>query len=274
MEAASDDVARLDAFLRAQALPQAVPAVLAAEGEALYLRLAAAPPPDPRWGRFLVALGAHYADGIADRDGASRCFLRAVSDYPRHGDAEAAATAGYNQGVLFERAGRAPHALAAYRASAELALTHGPVRPTALLAATALARLEMERDGELGAPARGLLKQAWLSWLALRRSDPRAIDDALARELGRCLCALLLPEDDPARLAEDWRAWPPARCAALGAAPADGDPEILAELFRAAAEAAAMHLADEGPDPGMPYRLLLESLLRSTQPHEDPRTGV
>ncbi|MBA3686419.1 MAG: hypothetical protein H0W72_14435, partial [Planctomycetes bacterium] len=86
---------------------------------------------------------------------------------------------------------------------------------------------------------------------------PADVDDAC----GRLLAALLLPEDDPTTLAARWRAWPPHHA---DADPAwlDGDPRCLGELYRAAAQAAQAHLADEGGDPAAPYRRLGEALRR------------
>jgi hypothetical protein len=261
--------AALTAFLRAHSLPQAVPAVLLAEGETLYRRCDPAPPPSPLWGRFLVALGQLAAESVDDPVTASRYFLRAVADLPRHGDAEAATTAGYNQGVLFERSDRRMHAQAAYRAAAELGLGHPPPTANALRAAMACVRLVMAADGALDAAASSVLKRAWLVWLELRRERSPALDDALAEELGRTLCAFLLPEDDPLGLAPAWLAWPPAQCACLPGSPDHGDARILEQLFAASAEAADRHLGEEGADPGRPYRLLHASLLRSSGGADD-----
>ena len=82
------------------------------------------------------------------------------------------------------------------------------------------------------------------------------MDGALADELGRQLCALLLPEDDPTRLAETWRAWPPHALDGWR----DGDPACLRALYALAAAAADRHLADEGG--GEPYRLLAAAAAR------------
>ncbi len=261
MDSDSDLEQELGAFLRAHALPQAVPAVLMAEGEALYRRCAPHPPAIPQWGRFLVALGQLAAEAMDDANAAGRYFLRAVADYPRHGDAEAAITAGYDQGVLFERAGRQVHAIAAYQAAADLGLQHPPPTANALRPAMAQVRLNMATSGELDPGSRANLKRAWLAWLALRQ-ERTPLDAELVAELERSLCAFLLPEDDPLSLAAVWQAWPPSSCPALPGSLHDGSAAMLAQLYAASAEAAEAHLADEGPDPGRPYRLLGETLER------------
>lgn len=258
--------AALAAFLRAHALPEAVPAVLLAQGEALYERLAPHPPAIPEWGRFLVALGQLAADLAEDPVTASRYFLRAVADLPRHTALAAAVTAGYNQGVLFERSGRTPHARAAYAASAELGLAHAPPEPAALRATLALARLDLAAEEALPERSAGLLKQAWLAWLVW--SGP-ALPMDLTEELQRALCAFLLPEDDPLLLAHRWRSWPPPTSPAAPGS-SDGDMRVLQALFAHSAVAADRFLRDEGPDPGAPYRLLGESLARQRTESETP----
>ena len=112
----------LTAFLRAHAQRESVAAVLFAQGEDLYRRLSPSPPPIPEWGRFLVALGQLAADAD-DLQVASGYFMRAVRDAELHGDYEAALTAGYDQGVLFEARERPTHARAAYRAAAQGMIT-------------------------------------------------------------------------------------------------------------------------------------------------------
>jgi hypothetical protein len=247
----------LASFLTAHSQVGAVPAVLFARGEELYGRLAGDPPPIPAWGRFLVALGELAAERMDDAPAASRYFLAALQGVARHGDHEAAVTAGYNQGVLQERRQQLTHARAAYRAAASEGFRLGAVGANTLRAAVAAVRLFFAAYGEPGEAA-PLAKQAWLGWLWLRRHDPRQLaDEALVAELGRQLCALLLPEDDPAALAAAWRAWPPhaLRLPDGGAWP-DHHPDCLDELFAAAAESADRHLADEGARAGDPYRLL------------------
>ncbi len=180
-----------------------------------------------------------------------------------HGDYQAAVTAGYNQGVLLERRGSAALALAAYRAAAGAGFRLGVLAANTLRAAGAAVRLHFSEHGALGDPA--LAKQAWCGWLWLRLHDPGQIDAELADLLGLQLCALLLPEDDPGALAERWRGWPPNRLLTPAGWWEDGGPGCLAELFAAAAEAADRHLADEGGEPGAPYRLLLAAARRLGQ---------
>ena len=252
----ADPLDLLDAFLLAHAKVEAVPAMLYVRGEELYQRLAAAPPAHPAWGRFLVAMGQLAADTMDDSAAASRYFLQALQGVARHGDHEAAVTAGYNQGVLQERRRHLAHALAAYRAAASEGFRCGAVNANTLRAATAAVRLRFAEDGELGDVA-PLAKQAWLGWLWLRLQDPAQLDDALVEELSRQLAALLLPEDDPGLLMVAWRSWAPTHVALPdGGAWTDADLQCRDELFAAAAESADQHLADESPDPGAPYRLL------------------
>jgi hypothetical protein len=245
----------LEAFLAAHAQGGAMPAALYARGEELHRRLAADPPALPAWGRFLVAMGELAAERLDDATAASGYFLAALRGADRHGDHEAAVTAGYDQGVLNERRGNALHARAAYRAAAGEGFRLGAIAPNTLRAAAAAVRLHFAEHGHTG-EATPLAKQAWLGWLWLRRHHPERLDDALVEELGRQLCALLLPEDDPGRLAAAWRAWAPAQIATGEGWWRDGESACLDELFAAAAEAADRHLGDEGGEPGAPYRLL------------------
>jgi len=252
----ADPLALLEAFLLAHAKVEAVPAMLYVRGEELYQRLAAAPPAHPAWGRFLVAMGHLAADHLDDSAAASRYFLQALQGVARHGDHEAAVTAGYNQGVLQERRRHLAHALAAYRAAASEGFRCGAVNANTLRAATAAVRVRFAEDGELGDVA-PLAKQAWLGWLWLRVNDPTQLDAALVEELSRQLAALLLPEDDPGLLMAAWRSWPPTNVPLPdGGTWEDADPLCRDALFAAAAEAADAHLAEESPDPGAPYRLL------------------
>jgi hypothetical protein len=101
--------------------------------------------------------------------------------------------------------------------------------------------------------------------LWLRARDPGQLDAALEDMLGLQLCALLLPEDDPGTLALRWRQWPPYRLLTPDGWWEDGDPSCLEQLFAAAALAADHHLADEGGDPGAPYRLLRDAARRHRQ---------
>jgi hypothetical protein len=249
----ADPGALCEAFLRAHA-QGGVPTVLLARGEELLARLDADPPADPRWGRFLVALGQARAEA-GDDEGASRVFLRALRDLPRHGDGEAAVTAGYNQGVLQERRGRAAMALAAYRTAAREGFRVGVVAANTVRCAVQAVELGFAEGGDLAEGDAALAKQAWMAWLLLDRTDPAQIDGPLRADLQRQLCALLLPED-PGRLAETWRTWPPHT---LGAG-ADDDGALIPDLFATAAEAADRYLADDGG--GAPYRLLAEAARR------------
>lgn len=252
----ANPVALLEAFLLAHAKVEAVPAMLYVRGEELYQRLAAAPPAHATWGRFLVAMGQLAADTMDDSAAASRYFLQALQGVARHGDHEAAVTAGFNQGVLQERRRHLAHALAAYRAAASEGFRCGAVNANTVRAATAAVRLRFAEDGDLGDVA-PLAKQAWLGWLWLRLNDPSQLDAALVEELSRQLAALLLPEDDPALLMAAWRSWAPATLALPdGSSWNDGDITCRDTLFAVAAEAADAHLHDESPDPGAPYRLL------------------
>lgn len=252
----SNPLSLLEAFLLAHAKVEAVPAMLYVRGEELYQRLKDDPPAHPLWGRFLVAMGQLAAEAMDDSAAASRYFLHALQGVAKHGDHEAAVTAGYNQGVLQERRRHLAHALAAYRAAASEGFRCGAVNANTLRAATAAVRLRFAEDGDLGDVA-PLAKQAWLGWLWLLQNDAAQLDDALVEELSRQLAALLLPEDDPGRLMTAWRSWAPASVALPdGGTWTDGDPRCRDALFAAAAEAADRHLADESPDPGAPYRLL------------------
>ena len=105
----ADPAPLLDAFLAAHA-QGGVATVLYARGEELHRRLANDPPALPAWGRFLVAMGELAAERFDDPTTASRYFLAALQGVDRHGDHEAAVTAGYDQGVLAERLGRGPQA--------------------------------------------------------------------------------------------------------------------------------------------------------------------
>ncbi|MBA2480118.1 MAG: hypothetical protein H0V44_05600 [Planctomycetes bacterium] len=255
--------ALLDAFLQVHAQDSAVPAALFARGEELHRSLTTAPPAIPAWGRFLVALGHLAAESCDDPAAASRYFLQALKEVDRHGDHEAAVTAGYDQGVLQEKRGNLVHARAAYRAAASEGFRLRVVEANTLRAAAAAVRLHFAEYERLDAKASALAKSAWLGWLWLRRASPERIDADLASELGRLLAALLLPEDDPAELAPRWRAWPPSLLSVPDGSWHDHDPACLVELFAAAAVAADQHLADEGAAPGEPYRILQRAALRS-----------
>jgi len=252
----ADPIDLLSAFLAAHAKVEAVPAMLYVRGEELYQTLNAAPPAHPTWGRFLVALGQLAAETMDDSAAASRYFLQALQGVARHGDHEAAVTAGYNQGVLQERRRHLAHALAAYRAAASEGFRCGALTANTLRAASAAVRLRFAEDGDLGDLA-PLAKQAWLGWLWLRLNDPGQLDATLVEELSRQLAALLLPEDDPGLLMAAWRAWSPTTLRLPdGGTWTDGDPACRDTLFAAAADAADAHLRDESSDPGAPYRLL------------------
>jgi hypothetical protein len=252
-------VDRLRAFLKAHAQVESVHAVLFAQGEDLYRQLQASPPGIPEWGRFLVALGQLAAEAD-DLGVASTYFLRAVREAEFHGDFEAAITAGYDQGVLFERRERQAQARAAYRVAASEGFRLGAVHANTIRAGLALMRLHFAEYGSLDATTEIIAKQSWLGWLYLRSTTPERLDGDLVHDLERTFCALLLPEE-PEQLAHVWRQWPPAslRC---GDERFDGD-EHWELLFTVAAEAASTQLRDESPDPGQPYRLLAAAARRS-----------
>lgn len=252
----ADPAALLDAFLQVHAQRTALPVQLYARGEELHRKLAAEPPTLAQWGRFLVALGTLAADEFDDPAAASRYFLSCLQGAERHGDHEAAVTAGYNQGVLQERKRNPTHARAAYRAAAGEGFRLRVVVANTLRSAAGAVRLHFAEHESLDELHQTLAKQAWLGWLWLRIAQPEQIDRELARELGRQLCAFLLPEDDPGELAARWRSWGPAQLLTPTGAWQDGNPACLRELFAVAAEAADEHLGDEGPAPGAPYRLL------------------
>jgi hypothetical protein len=249
----------LDAFLRAHAQRETVPVALYAAGEGLYQRLAGSPPADPRWGRFLVAMGEVAAERLDDGDAAARWFRRCLDQEAVHHDAEACVAAGFGQGVLWERAGDPGRALPAYRAAAREGLRCLVMRPATVRAASAAVRLGFERAGSLRPDDAALAKQAWLVLTWLHHNEPAAIDAVLIEEAGRQLCAFLLPEDDPTLLAAMWRAWPPH---ALGDWD-DASPACLAALFALAARAADRHLAEEGGGAG--YRLLARAVMQQAQ---------
>lgn len=240
---------RLDAFLAAHASATALATQLYAGGERLWEQLRAAPPADPRWGRFLVAMGEVAAERLGDDAAAAGWFRRCLDAEPLHREAEACVAAGHGQGVLWERAGDPARALPAYRAAAAEGFRLGVVRPATLRAAAAAVRLAFARAQRLTEADLVLAKQAVLGWTWLLVHEPAAIDAMLADELGRQLCAFILP-DDPTRLAAVWRSLPPQ---ALGDWRGD-DPRCLRALFTVAASAADRFLADEGGGDG--YRLL------------------
>jgi hypothetical protein len=248
-------IAQLDAFLAAHASTIALAPVLYARGEALWDQLRASPPDDARWGRFLAAMGEVAAERLGDDRAAAAWFRRCLDAEPAHRDAEACVAAGHGQAVLWERAGEALRALPAYRAAASEGLRCAAIAPVTVRAACSAVRLGFDRTGRLDEGDARLAKQAWLAWtwLAERRPDALA---SVGDDPGRLLCALLLPEDDPAALAGRWRSWPPHAIDAPDGAWRDGDRACLRGLFTLAAAAADRHLADEGPEPGAPYRLL------------------
>lgn len=252
----ADPLALLTAFLQVHAQHSAVPVQLYARGEELYQRFADTPPAIPEWGRFLVALGSIAANELDDASAASRYFLTCLHSAEVHGDHEAAVTAGYNQGVLQERRHNPTHARAAYRAAASEGFRLHVVTAATIRSAAAAVRLWFAEYEQLDAPHQTLAKQAWLGWLWLRITQPEQLDRELIRELGRQFCALLLPEDDPAQLASLWRAWTPSHLDTPNGPWHDSQPACLRELFATAAESAAEHLGDEGPDPAAPYRLM------------------
>ncbi len=267
----ADPAALLDAFLNAHASDTAVPLTLFTRGEELHARLNAGAPKLKTWGRFLVAMGELASTHLHDDAAASRYFLQALTSADQHGDHEAAVSAGYNQGVLQERRGARPHALAAYRTAAAEGFRLRALHANTLRAACAAVRVafaenaDHDHDGDpLDAVSATLAKQAWLGWLWLRRHEPDSLDAALVDELGRQLCALLLPEDDPTLLAERWRAWPPHALASPDGDWCDDQPATLHDLFTVAASAADAHLTQEGPDPGAPYRALVAAAARWT----------
>jgi hypothetical protein len=249
----------LDAFLTAHAARQSVHAVLYAGGERLWESLRADPPSDARWGRFLVAMGEVAAERLHDDGAAARWFRRCLDAEPVHRDAESCVAAGYGQGVLWERSGDALRALPAYRAAAAEGFRCAVIAPATLRAAGAAVRVAFQRSERLTAEDAALAKQMWLAWTWLQVHAPETIDPPLADELGRQLCAFLLPEDDPVRLAGIWRTWQPHQIATLHGGWSDGEGRCLQALFKLAAGAADRFLADEGAEPGLPYRLLAEA---------------
>ena len=258
----ADPLALLEAFLLVHAQRSAAPVQLYARGEELYLKLAPNPPAHPQWGRFLVALGSMAADDFDDAAAASRYFLSCLQGVDRHGDHEAAVTAGYDQGVLQERRRNPTHARAAYRAAASEGFRLRCVTANTVRAAVGAVRLYFAEYETLDDLHLGLAKQAWLAWLWLRIAQPEQLDRELSRELGRQMCALLLPEDHPEELAARWRAWPPNSLETPTGPWRDNLAACLTELFAVAAESANEHLGDEGPDPAAPYRLLWEASKR------------
>ena len=258
----ADPLALIEAFLQVHAQRSAAPMQLYARGEELYAQLAPAPPAHPLWGRFLVALGSMAADDFDDAAAASRYFLSCLQGVDRHGDHEAAVTAGYDQGVLQERRRNPTHARAAYRAAASEGFRLRCITANTVRAAVGAVRLYFAEYETLDELHHGLAKQAWLAWLWLRIAQPEQLDRELTRELGRQLCALLLPEDHPEELAARWRAWAPNSLETPTGLWRDRLAACLTELFAVAAESANEHLGDEGPDPAAPYRLLWEASKR------------
>lgn len=249
----------LDAFLAAHAARQSVHAVLYAGGEGLWAAHHADPPSDPRWGRFLVAMGEVAAERLHDDAAAARWFRRCLDAEARHRDAESCVVAGYGQGVLWERAGEVLRALPAYRAAAAEGFRCAVIAPATLRAAGAAVRLSFLRSERLADEDAALAKRMWLAWTWLHVHAPETVDPHLADDLCRQLCAFLLPEDDPARLAGVWRSWPPHEIKTPLGGWSDGDARCLQALFTLAAGAADRFLADEGAEPGRPYRLLAEA---------------
>ncbi len=248
---------QIEAFLRAHASDTAIATVLYAGGERLWEEHRLAPPADPRWGRFLVAMGEVAAERLGDAAAAARWFRRCLDAEAVHHDVEACVAAGHGQGVLWERAGDTGRALPAYRTAASEGFRCAVVTPVTLRAATAAVRLGFQRAETIARDDAVLAKQAWLGWTWLQRHDPASLDPALVEELARQMCAFLLPEDDPAGLAGRWRRWPPH---VLGDW-RDGDMRCLLTLFQLAAEAGDRFLSDEGG--GTPYRLLAAGLART-----------
>jgi hypothetical protein len=244
---------QLDAFLAAHALG-APAAMLYGRGEALHAACAANPPAVPAWGRFLVALGALAAEGLGDDAAAGRWFQAALSGTPRHGDGEAAITAGYNLGVLHERRQRPALAVAGYRAAIDVAVQHALAVPAALRAVAALA-YQLGDDDLTAADARRF-KLGWLLWFRLEHDQPTTIDAGLRNDLERTLAVRLLDPEHPDALAAEFRAWPGDR---LDDGWRDGDAPVLTALYRHAAAAADTHL---GADAGAPWRLLGAALAR------------
>jgi len=263
LPADSEPARLLTAYLAVHAQGAPVPAALYAKGETVHARLRADPPRTPDWGRFLIAQGELAAEHLHDEIAASRWFMAALESVRLHGDAEVGVTAGFDQAVLHERRGDLPRAIAAYRAAAEAGFAAGVVAPAALRSADACIRLVFARAGRLDDGERRLLKQAWLGWTLLLATDPERIPADLDLTLGRGLCAFLLPEDDPTALAATWRAWPPDSLVTADGPWADDEPRALIALYEAAARAADHHLADEGIDPGAPYRALAAAARRS-----------
>jgi hypothetical protein len=256
----------LRAYLAVHAQGAPVPAALYAKGEALDARLREAPPTSADWGRFLVAQGELAAEHMDDPAAAARWFLRALESVRVHGDAEVGVTAGYDQAVLHERRGDEARAILAYRTAADAAFAAAVVPLAALRAAADAIRLTFASRGSLADTDRVLIKQAWLGWTWLLATAPDQVPADLDRGLGLTLAALLLPEDDPTALAATWRAWPPQRLGTPAGPWRDDEPACLLALYEAAARAADLHLADEGGDPGAPYRALAAAARRALPP--------
>lgn len=239
----TDPLDLLDAFLAAHAGGLAVPIDLYLRGQGLHDHLTNRPPGDPRWGRFLVALGTLAAEHLADNGAAEAHFRRALADLPYHGDGESAITAGYDLGVLRRRAGDAIGARQAWMAAARAGLRQGVLCANLLRAALAALDMALDDGHDPDPDTRALAKQTWLAWLWLRRqADDASIDSGLADGLRRTLAVLLLPED-PLTLAASWRTWMPALVPTPTGVWRDSDPSCLAELFSAAAEAASLRPA-------------------------------
>lgn len=264
----------LDAFLRVHAAREGVPSRLYAGGEALWQQLRGRPPADRRWGAFLAAMGETACERLGDDTSAAAWFRRCLEAEPVHRDPEACTVAGYGQGVLWERSGDASRALPAYRAAAGEGFRCASITPATLRAATAAVRVGFDCHGRLDPGDAALAKQAWLGWTWLAEASPAAIDDRTAEELGRILCAFLLPEDDPGLLAGAWRGWAPHHVATGSGPWRDDDPRCLHRLFLAAAAAADRFLADEGPARGAPYRMLAAACLPLRASSGDPAANA
>ncbi|MEK7414595.1 MAG: hypothetical protein AAB263_14875, partial [Planctomycetota bacterium] len=183
-------------------------------------------------------------------------FRRCLDAEGVHRDAEACTAAGFGQGVLWERQEHTDRAYAAYAAAASEGFRCAVIAPVTLRAAVAAVRLGFARADMLTASDAVLAKQAWLSWTWLSLNDRDAVEAELGSELGRQLCALLLPDDDPALLAGVWRSWSPASIATSSGVWRDNDPACLRALFTVAAVAADTFLVNENPSLGDAYRLL------------------
>ncbi len=235
-----------------------VPVALYAQGETVWRDLRESPPAGAAWGRFLVAMGELAADHVHDARAAFTLLHAALERAQATADAEVGAAAAFNLGVLAERKQDLARARQIYREGAEAVARHGTWTAPALRCVERLVSVALHLDDQLSRPEQALLKQAWLAWFAGVDGVNAELDDRLLRTVAACL----LPEDDPAALAERWRTWPPH---VLDDQFRDDTPACLLALYAAAIRAAESHLSDE-PAAAEPYRVLYAAALRLVEP--------